>query len=169
MFKLSAAGKAEMEQFEGRRSKLYDDATSKTIARAADAKGFPTIGVGHLVKKGDTSYDGKTLSDAEIDRLFAADVAWAEDIINGLGLPLKQNEFDALVSFVYNVGPGKKGVKDGLITLRNGEPSSVLRNMRAGNLRAAGDSLLSWTRSAGKTLPGLVKRRQAERALLLGA
>ena len=169
MMKLSMAGKAEMEQFEGRRNKLYDDATGKTIARAADAKGFPTIGVGHLVKKGDTSYDGKTLSEAEIDALFAADVKWAEDVINGLNLPLKQNEFDALVSFVYNVGPGKKGVKDGLITLRSGEPSSVLRNMRAGNIRAAGDSLLSWTRSAGKVLPGLVKRRQAERALLLGA
>jgi lysozyme len=118
---------------------------------------------------GDTSYDGKTLSDAEIDALFAADVKWAEDIINGLGLPLKQNQFDALVSFVYNVGPGKKGVKDGLITLRNGNPSSVLRNMRAGNIRAAGDSMLSWTRSAGKVMSGLVKRRQAERALLLGA
>ncbi len=169
MFKLSAAGKAEMEQFEGRRNKLSDDATGKTIARAADAKGFPTIGVGHLVKKGDTSYDGKTLSDAEIDALFAADVKWAEDIINGLGLPLTQNQFDALVSFVYNVGPGKKGVKDGLITLRNGDPSSVLRNMRAGNIQAAGDSMLSWTRSAGKVMPGLVKRRQAERALLLGA
>lgn len=169
MFKLSAAGKAEMEQFEGRRNKLYDDATGKTIASAADAKGFPTIGVGHLVKKGDTSYDGKTLSDAEIDALFAADVKWAEDIINGLGLPLKQNQFDALVSFVYNVGPGKKGVKDGLITLRNGDPSSVLRNMRAGNIQAAGDSMLSWTRSAGKVMSGLVKRRQAERALLLGA
>lgn len=169
MFKLSAAGKAEMEQFEGRRNKLYDDATGKTIARAADAKGFPTIGVGHLVSKTDKSYDGKTLSDAEIDALFAADVKWAEDIINGLGLPLKQNQFDALVSFVYNVGPGKKGVKDGLITLRNGDPSSVLRNMRAGNIQAAGDSMLSWTRSAGKVMSGLVKRRQAERALLLGA
>jgi lysozyme len=169
MFKLSAAGKAEMEQFEGRRNKLYDDATGKTIAHAADAKGFPTIGVGHLVSKTDKSYDGKTLSDAEIDALFAADVKWAEDIINGLGLPLKQNQFDALVSFVYNVGPGKKGVKDGLITLRNGDPSSVLRNMRAGNIQAAGDSMLSWTRSAGKVMSGLVKRRQAERALLLGA
>ena len=169
MFKLSAAGKAEMEQFEGRRNKLYDDATGKTIARAADAKGYPTIGVGHLVSKTDKTYDGKTLSDAEIDALFAADVKWAEDIINGLGLPLKQNQFDALVSFVYNVGPGKKGVKDGLITLRNGEPSSVLRNMRAGNIQAAGDSMLSWTRSAGKVMSGLVKRRQAERALLLGA
>lgn len=169
MFKLSAAGKAEMEQFEGRRNKLYDDATGKTIARAVDAKGFPTIGVGHLVSKTDSVYDGKTLSDAEIDKLFAADVGWAEDIINGLGLPLKQNQFDALVSFVYNVGPGKKGVKDGLITLRNGNPSSVLRNMRAGNIQAAGDSMLSWTRSAGVVMSGLVKRRQAERALLLGA
>lgn len=169
MFKLSAAGKAEMEQFEGRRNKLYDDATGKTIARAADAKGYPTIGVGHLVSKTDKTYDGKTLSDAEIDALFAADVKWAENIINGLGLPLKQNQFDALVSFVYNVGPGKKGVKDGLITLRNGDPSSVLRNMRAGNIQAAGDSMLSWTRSAGKVMSGLVKRRQAERALLLGA
>ena len=169
MFKLSAAGRAEMEQFEGRRNKLYDDKTGKTIARAADAQGFPTIGIGHLVKKGDTSYDGKTLSDADIDALFAGDVKWAEDIINGLGLPLTQNQFDALVSFVYNVGPGKKGVKDGLITLRNGDPSSILRNMRAGNIQAAGDSMLSWTRSAGVVMPGLVKRRQAERALLLGA
>ena len=167
--KLSKAGQAEMAVFEGRRSKLYDDATGKTIARAVDAKGFPTIGIGHLVKKGDASYDGKTLSDDEIDRLFSVDVAWAEEVINGLGLKLKQNEFDALVSFVYNVGPGKKGVKDGLVTLRNGNPSSVLRNMRAGDIRAAGDSLLSWTRSAGTVMPGLVKRRQAERALLLGA
>lgn len=167
--KLSAAGRAEMEQFEGRRNKLYDDKTGKTIAKAADAKGFPTIGIGHLVKKGDASYDGRTLSDAEIDRLFALDVAWAEDVINGLGLNLKQNQFDALVSFVYNVGPGKKGVKDGLICLRNGNPSSILRNLRAGNIQAAGDSLLSWTRSAGVVMAGLVKRRQAERALFLSA
>jgi len=165
--KLSAAGRAEMEQFEGRRNKLYDDKTGKTITRAADAKGFPTIGVGHLVK--DASFDGRTLSDAEIDALFAKDVAWAEDAINGLRLPLKQNQFDALVSFVYNVGPGKKGVKDGLICLRSGEPSSILRNLRAGNIQAAGDSLLSWTRSAGVVMAGLVKRRQAERALFLSA
>lgn len=169
MLKLSAAGRAEMEQFEGRRNKLYDDATGKTIARARDAKGFPTIGIGHLVKKSDPSYDGKTLTEDQIDTLFATDVKWAEDVINGLGLKLKQNEFDALVSFVYNVGPGKEGVKDGLVTLRNGNPSSVLRNLRAGNIRAAGDSMLSWTRSAGKVMSGLVKRRQAERALLLGA
>lgn len=167
--KLSAAGRAEMQTFEGRRNKLYDDKTGKTIARAADAKGFPTIGIGHLVQRSDSSYDGKTLTEAQIDALFATDVKWAEDCINGLGLNLKQNEFDALVSFVYNVGPGKKGVKDGLVTLRSGEPSSVLRNMRAGNIRAAGDSLLSWTRSAGVVMSGLVKRRQAERALLLGS
>lgn len=170
---LSSKGRAEMALFEGSRAQLYDDKTGKTIARAADAVGFPTIGIGHLVKKTDTQYDRVTLTQAQIDSLFAADVKWAEDVINKqviAGTPpvkLNQNQFDALVSFVYNVGPGSKGVKDGLINLRSGATSSILRNLRAGAFTAAANGLLDWTKSGGVVMGGLVKRRQAERALFL--
>lgn len=70
-------------------------------------------------------------------------------------VPLNDNQFVALVSFSYNVGCGAVA------------HSSVLNLVNAYHLAEAADSLLLWTRCTGQVLPGLVRRRTAERELLL--
>jgi lysozyme len=67
--------------------------------------------------------------------------------------PLKQTEFDALVSFTFNCGEG---------SLRR---STLRRRLNAGNRPAVRSELMKWVYSGGKKLPGLVRRRQAEGAL----
>ena len=67
--------------------------------------------------------------------------------------PLKQTEFDALVSFTFNCGEG---------SLRR---STLRRILNAGNRPAVRSELMKWVYSGGKKLPGLVRRRQAEGAL----
>jgi len=76
--------------------------------------------------------------------------------VNELNLPLNQNQFDALCSFTYNVGPGAIG-----------PTMTVGKCLRAHNWRGAADGLLLWDRAGGAVLEGLLHRRQAERALFL--
>jgi len=67
-----------------------------------------------------------------------------------------QHRFDAIVSFVYNVGTGGVAASTG-----------IGRALRARQWRRAADELLRWTKAGGRVLPGLVRRRQAERELFL--
>lgn len=167
MMKTSQNGRAIIEQFEGRRAKLYDDTTGKTIARARDAKGNPSIGVGHLISKNDTRYDGVTLTDAEIDALLDTDLAESERRINTIRdkVALNQNQFDALVSFVFNVGPGKKGVKDGLFELKRGGPSTLYRKVIGADYSGAANEFGKWIHAGGVALDGLRARRTVEASL----
>lgn len=71
----------------------------------------------------------------------------------------------AFMSFIYNVGPGKPGVKDGFVWLKNGNHSTMLRELQAGRIAQACAQLPNWTSAGGRKLNGLVKRRAAERAL----
>ena len=75
----------------------------------------------------------------------------AECVNNHVKRPLKQQEFDALVSFVYNVGCGN---------FRN---STMLKLLNQGNKKAAAAEFGKWVYAAHKQLPGLVKRRARER------
>jgi len=68
-------------------------------------------------------------------------------------VPLKQHQFDALVSFAYNVGGG------------NLRSSTLLRKLNAGDYDGAALEFHKWNRSNGKVLPGLVRRRAAEALL----
>jgi murein DD-endopeptidase MepM/ murein hydrolase activator NlpD len=81
-----------------------------------------------------------------------------ENAVNGLGVPLNQNQFDALVSFTYNLGPAwtveKTGIRDALRARRYRD---VPREMR------------KWVKAGGQTLPGLVRRRKAEGRLFAAA
>lgn len=72
------------------------------------------------------------------------------------GVPTTPNQKAALVSFVYNLGEGRL------------EESTLLRKFRDGNVAGAGQEFLRWTMAGGKHLKGLVRRREAERALFLG-
>lgn len=166
---LSENGKKFIEQWEGRRAKLYDDATGKTIAHARDAAGNPSIGIGHLVSKNDTRYDGVTLTDAAIDKLFSEDIAQSVTYINKIEntVPLNQNQFDALVSFIYNIGPGKAFVKSGLFVLKNGLPSTLYTKLCGLDFSGAAEEFPKWINSNGKPSEGLRRRRLAEQKLFL--
>jgi len=124
-----------------------------------------TIGYGSTVGvlKGDViSLDQ---AEARLDR----DLANAASIVNqAVKVPLSQNQFDALCDFVFNVGPGRKSVKDGFVVLKSGQPSTMLRKLNASDYAGAAAEFPKWTRAAGRVMPGLVTRRANERALFEG-
>ncbi len=91
-------------------------------------------------------------------------VKMAEDAIT---VPVAQHEFDAFLSILYNIGPGKAGVKDGVITLKSGSPSTLLRKINATDFDGAADEFLKWNKSGPKIVLGLVKRRAAEKAMFV--
>ena len=68
---------------------------------------------------------------------------------------LNQNQFDALVSFTYNLGAGALG------------SSTLLGKLNRGDFEGAADEFPKWNKAGGKVLNGLVKRRAAERSLFL--
>lgn len=130
-----------IESLEGFRAKRYRDTT-----------GHWTIGFGHLIKPGESFGDAITREEAFA--LLHGDVADAERAVNSLvQVPLKQEQYDALVSFVFNVGWGQFA------------SSSLLRKLNAGHCCAVPDEIRRWTDhgSAGKII-----RRKAEIALFVG-
>ncbi|WP_319636704.1 lysozyme [Paraburkholderia caribensis] len=110
-------------------------------------------------EQADTRLDAQ-LGDAAsiVDRAFTA--------------PMSAQQKAALVSIVYNVGPGRAARgsdpgRDGIVVLANGKPSTLLRMFNAQSYSGAADQFLAWNKSGGKVLGGLVKRRAAERSLFL--
>ena len=112
---------------------------------------------------GSTYYpDGKkvTLQDKEITEEkafeileYVANKDFGSNINKVVKVPLSQNQFDALVSFAYNIGNG------------NFNSSTLLRWLNQGNYKEASIQLLRWDKSKGIVLNGLTKRRKAEKAL----
>ena len=80
---------------------------------------------------------------------------YEDAVTQAVKVPLNQNQFDALVSFTYNVGVGAL------------KQSTALRKLNAGDYAGAADALTMWTKCNGKVLAGLVRRRKEERALFL--
>ena len=135
----SPKGIALIKEFEGLRLKAY-----------LCPGGVWTIGYGHTagVKP------GMVISEAQAEEYLKADLIAFERYLNGLGLALNQNQFDALVSFIYNVGTG------------NFSNSTLLRKVRANPQdNSIMDEFLRWVYSKGRVLPGLQRRRLAEMKL----
>lgn len=154
--KTSEAGVSLIEHFESCRLKAYWDATGKVW----------TIGWGHT---GPDVYEGQVITQAVADSLLQQDLIAREKAIKAFfaGVPLTRGQFDALVSFLYNVGGGKRGVKDGLFELRSGQPSTLARKVLARDFDGAADEFPKWINSGGVPLRGLERRRRAERQLFL--
>jgi lysozyme len=118
-----------------------------------DSAGYLTVGVGHLVtpKEKASGVFAKGLTMQQALDLFHHDTAWAEnDVSQRVTVPLTQHQFDALVSFVFNVGDG------------NFAKSSLLRLLNQGYYTAAGNQLPRWDHAGGKQVRGLTARRALE-------
>ena len=145
--KISEKGLGLIKEFEGLVLKPYKDAV-----------GIPTIGYGNTYYE-----DGRkvSLSDPAITEERATEllkmvVKRYEDAINRyVQVPITQNQFDALVSFAYNVGN------------ENVRKSTLMKLLNRKQYTEAADQLLRWNKAGGKTLKGLTRRRQAERVLFL--
>ena len=145
---LSAAGLRFIAGFEGFSPRLYND-----------PGGHCTIGYGHLVHRGRCNGNEPEDFKREITReqgldLLRRDTKVAERAVNQqVQVVLTQYQFDALVSFVFNVGAGAFG------------GSTLLRRLNQGEYKAVPAELMRWVNSGGRPLPGLVRRRQAEGVL----
>lgn len=138
---ISDAGLELIKRFEGVRLSAYDDGV-----------GVWTIGVGHIkgVKPGDVA------TADQVDQWLREDVQEAEQAINRLArAPLSQAQFDALVSFTFNLGAGAL------------ERSTLLKRLNGRDYDAAANEFLRWNIAGGRVLAGLTKRRIAERMLFL--
>lgn len=141
--KVNAATLAHIKASEGLRLTAYPDPGSRN--------GDPwTIGYGSTsgVSK------GMTITQAQADARLVQDLAHAENTVSKLvTVPLNDNQFGALVSFVFNIGSGAFA------------KSTLLRKLNARDYTAVPGELMRWTRNDGAVMPGLTKRRNAEAKL----
>ena len=131
-----------IKDFEGRRLVAYQDSV-----------GVWTIGYGHTK----TAHEDKLIIKSTADRLLAEDLAEFEKYVDTyVTVALTQNQFDALVSWTFNLGPG------------NLQESTMLRKLNYGDYESVPDEMRRWNKAGGEVLEGLVRRRDAE-AELFGA
>ena len=137
--KISQEGLSLIKKFEGLRLRAY-----KCSANVL------TIGYGHTGGVKET--DKITLEEA--DSLLEKDIAKFEEYVSdNVIVKLNQSQFDALVAWTFNLGPGNLRESTMLKKLNNQEYESVPFEMRR------------WNKAGGKTLDGLIRRRQAESLL----
>ncbi|MEB7623177.1 lysozyme [Enterobacter vonholyi] len=142
----SDKGIALIKQFEGCKLTAYQDSV-----------GVWTIGYGWTKPvDGKPIRAGMTIKQETAERLLKTGlVSYESDVSRLVKVGLTQGQFDALVSFTYNLGA------------RSLSTSTLLRKLNAGDYAAAADEFLRWNRAGGKVLNGLIRRREAERALFL--
>jgi len=136
---ISQEGLALIKKFEGCRLKAYRCSANVL-----------TIGYGHTggVKEDDT------ITQSEADELLEKDIAKFEEYVNdNVIVELKQHQFDALVAWTFNLGPGNLRESTMLKKLNDADYASVPFEMRR------------WNKAGGKTLDGLIRRRNAEALL----
>ena len=139
MMQISKAGLDLIKQFEGLYLKAY-----------RCPAGVPTIGYGHTAGVA----MGQTITQQQADDYLRRDVRQFERAVARLvTVPLTQGQFDALVSFAFNLGEGALA------------QSTLLRLLNTGDYAGAAAQFDRWNKAGGRVLPGLVRRRAAERAL----
>lgn len=142
----SEKGIAVIKQFEGCKLTAYQDSV-----------GVWTIGYGWTQPvDGKPIRAGMTIKQETAERLLKTGlVSYESDVSRLVKVGLTQGQFDALVSFTYNLGA------------RSLSTSTLLRKLNAGDYAGAADEFLRWNKAGGKVLNGLTRRREAERALFL--
>ncbi len=124
--------------FEGLRAQVY-----------LDTAGKPTIGYGHLLKSGESFPEG--ITEPEAERLLQHDIEVAERAVSRLIIvPLTDHQFDAIVSFTFNLGSAAL------------QRSTLRRKINAGLNDEVPLELMRWIWAGGRRCQGLMKRRKAE-------
>lgn len=142
---ISEKGIDLIKEFEGFRANAYQDVV-----------GVWTIGYGSTrvngvpVKKGDVI----TKEDAEAELRKVAQ-NFFDQVVKYLPNDLSQNKIDAIASFIYNVGVGAF------------KKSTLLKCIQSNDEVCAGQQFIRWNKAGGKIIPGLTRRRAAERELFL--
>jgi lysozyme len=142
----------EIEEVEGYRLRMYRDSI-----------GLPTIGVGHKLTQSELT-SGKLdstaaswtegLTEAEVSKLLGSDLATTEAVVNSVvTVPLTQTQFNALVSFAFNVGSGAFA------------RSTLVKLLNAGDYASVPTQLRRWVYAAGQRSQILANRREKEIAL----
>jgi len=142
MMQLSKTGIELLKHFEGCELKAYQDSV-----------GVWTIGYGHT--KG--IYEGLEITQSEAEKMFVDELPEYEGYITDKVVPmLQQHEFDALVCWVYNLGP------------TNLSSSTMLKKLNAGEFKEVPFQMKRWDKAGGQPLLGLTRRRNAEALLFKG-
>jgi lysozyme len=143
--KTSATGREFIRRFEGFRANAYQCSAGRW-----------TIGYGSTRLWGRAVHPDDTVTEAEAAAQFALDLGGFEaEVLGAVRWPITQGQFDALVSFTYNVGGPRM------------RRSTLVRLINEGHLHEAADEFLRWDYSNGRRDPGLTRRRAAERAMFL--
>jgi len=124
---------------------------SCVLTAYADQGGVWTIGYGHT---GPGVHAGLTITQAQADIFLESDVSGAVTCVNKLvKAKITQNQFDALVDFVLNLGCASLSI------------SQLLREVNSGNFSDVAAQFLRWDHVKGVVIQGLLRRRQAEATL----
>ena len=137
--KISQEGLSLIKKFEGCRMEAY-----------YGSGGVLTIGYGHTggVKESDT------ITQEEAEKLLRADVFKFEEYVeDNVMVELDQSQFDALVAWTFNLGPG------------NLRESTMLKKLNDADYASVPSEMKRWNKAGGKTLDGLIRRRNAEALL----
>lgn len=129
---------------------IQDEANVKTVY--LDPVGIPTVCVGHTatVTRKDV---GKTFSDVECQELLRSDTRHAQAVVRSqIKALITQGQYDALVSFCFNVGTSAC------------KASTLFKKINAGQCQAAGLEFAKWNKAQGRVLRGLTLRRAREAA-----
>lgn len=139
--KISKNGIDLIKEFEGFSQTIYTCSAGKD-----------TIGYGHVLTEEDNFTQ---VSEEEAEQLLKKDCDYAEDIINEfVTVKLTQNQFDALVSLVYNIGGNNFVLSNGLVELNNHEFERAALNFF--------DKTVGFVKANRKIVNGLIRRRQKE-------
>ena len=130
---------------------LTENSEGLSLNSYQDSGGVWTIGYGHT---GPDVTPNQTITQNQAETLLSQDTLNAQQTINeNVSIPLNQNEFDALVDFVFNVG------KENFLN------STLLQLLNNGNYIGAANQLPRWDKCKGEVLQGLLIRREAEEKL----
>ncbi|RNI30942.1 lysozyme [Rufibacter immobilis] len=144
-YRISNNGINQIKKHEGVEYRMY-----------RDVAGYPTIGVGHLILATEKHLLTKTLTESEVDELLRKDIARFEKNLNAVvKVPLNQNQVDALLSLMFNIGSGAFN------------KSSILKRLNQKDYLRAANNFTLWNKAGGKVVQGLVNRRLQERTLFL--
>jgi GH24 family phage-related lysozyme (muramidase) len=123
------------------------------LVRYGDATGLPTIGYGHLIKPDENFMH---ISEEQALELLQTDLQIAGAAVERLiKVQLDDNEFTALIDFVYNLGAGVL------------QASTLKAKLNRGDYRGAANQFKRWVYAGATKLPGLIKRRETEAELFL--